>query len=78
MNNPAWLTLEEWAASIFSQPPSVRTLRTWANTKQIQPPAVMVGKVWMVRRDALYVGLMAANDDVPLSGRALAILACTK
>ena len=61
MTEPAWLTLEEWANTIFSQPPSVRTLRTWAKTKQIVPAPVMVGKVWMARRDAQYVGLNDAD-----------------
>jgi predicted site-specific integrase-resolvase len=49
-----YVTLQEWAESMFSVVPCDNTLRSWARDGKIQPPPKKVGKAWQVKRDAQY------------------------
>lgn len=50
-----YVTLKEWAATMFSKIPHENTLRTWVRDGHIQPQPKKVGKAWQVKRDAQYV-----------------------
>lgn len=51
-----YVTLHEWAASMFSKVPHENTLRRWVHDGHIQPQPKKVGKAWQVARNAQYVG----------------------
>lgn len=46
------ITLEEWAAKHYSQPPSSNVLGKWRRLGQIYPPPERVGHSWFVPEDA--------------------------
>jgi len=50
-----YVTLQEWAAMMFSKVPHENTLRRWVHDGHIQPQPTKVGKAWQVKRDARYV-----------------------
>jgi predicted site-specific integrase-resolvase len=50
-----YVTLQEWAAMMFSKIPHDNTLRRWVHYGHIQPQPKKVGKSWQVKRDAQYV-----------------------
>lgn len=49
------VTLKEWAASRFSQPPHEKTLRRWARELLIFPPPKKVGRTYYVEPTAEYM-----------------------
>jgi predicted site-specific integrase-resolvase len=50
-----YVTLPEWAATMFSPVPHINTLRRWVHDGHIQPQPKKVGKAWHVKREAQYV-----------------------
>jgi predicted site-specific integrase-resolvase len=50
-----YITLREWAATMFSPVPHVNTLRNWVHDGRIQPQPEKIGRQWRVKRDAKYV-----------------------
>lgn len=50
-----YITLQEWAATMFSPAPHVNTLRRWVNDGRIQPQPEKIGRIWRVKREAKYV-----------------------
>jgi hypothetical protein len=52
MSEPKFLTLEEWAAPRFTEPPSLFTLRMMARNGKFSPPAVKIGKAYYVEETA--------------------------
>jgi len=50
-----YVTLQEWAALMFSKIPHNNTLLRWVHDGRIQPQPKKVGKAWQVKRDAQYV-----------------------
>jgi predicted site-specific integrase-resolvase len=52
---PRYITLHEWAETMFSKVPHANTLRRWVHDGHIQPQPKKVGKSWQVKRDAQYV-----------------------
>jgi predicted site-specific integrase-resolvase len=50
-----YVTLQEWAETMFSKIPHRNTLRRWVHDGHISPPPKKVGKAWQVKRDAQYV-----------------------
>jgi predicted site-specific integrase-resolvase len=46
------ITVEEWAAKNYSQPPSSWVLGKWRRLGQIYPPPERVGRNWFVEEDA--------------------------
>lgn len=52
---PRYVTLQEWAAEMFSKVPTPNTLMRWARDGHIDPPPRKVGRAWQVKRDAQYV-----------------------
>jgi hypothetical protein len=50
-----YVTLQEWAATMFSKPPHQNTLLRWVNDGHIQPQPQKIGRKWQVKRDARYV-----------------------
>jgi predicted site-specific integrase-resolvase len=50
-----YITLQEWAATMFSKVPHDNTLRRWVHDGHIHPQPKKVGKAWQVKRDAQYV-----------------------
>jgi hypothetical protein len=52
---PRYVTLQEWAASMFSQVPHTNTLLRWVHDGHIQPAPEKIGRKWQVKRDARYV-----------------------
>ncbi|NIF20296.1 excisionase [Candidatus Pantoea multigeneris] len=49
------LDLQEWAALVYSQPPSLSTLRRWAREGRIYPCPELHGKKYQLVADAIYV-----------------------
>lgn len=50
-----YITLQEWAALIFSNVPHANTLYRWVHDGRIQPQPEKIGKHWQVRREAQYI-----------------------
>lgn len=50
-----YVTLQEWAQTMFSKTPTPNTLMRWARDGHIKPAPKKVGKAWQVKRDAEYV-----------------------
>ncbi len=51
-----YVTLAEWAASMFSKVPHTNTLLRWVHEGRIQPQPKKIGRAWRVRPNAEYVG----------------------
>ncbi|ENL7643230.1 excisionase [Enterobacter hormaechei] len=49
------LNLQEWAAEVYTTPPSLSTLRRWAREGRIYPAPELHGKEYKVQPDAIYV-----------------------
>ncbi|MCM7391712.1 excisionase [Enterobacter bugandensis] len=49
------LNLQEWAAEVYTTPPSLSTLRRWTREGRIYPPPELHGKEYKVQPDAIYV-----------------------
>ncbi|EIK7095334.1 excisionase [Escherichia coli] len=49
------LNLQEWAAEIYTTPPSLSTLRRWTREGRIYPAPELHGKEYKVQPDAIYV-----------------------
>lgn len=50
-----YVTLQEWAALMFSKVPHSNTLLRWVHDGRIQPQPKKIGKHWQVERNAVYV-----------------------
>lgn len=50
-----YITLQEWAAMMFSKTPHNNTLLKWVHDGHIQPRPQKIGRKWQVKRDARYV-----------------------
>ncbi len=50
-----YITLQEWAAMMFSKKPHKNTLIRWVRDGHIQPQPQKIGRAWQVKRDARYV-----------------------
>ena len=50
-----YITLQEWAAMMFSKIPHQNTLLRWVHDGRICPQPKKIGKAWQVKRDAQYV-----------------------
>ncbi len=48
------LNLQEWAAGVYSTPPSLSTLRRWAREGRIYPAPELHGKEYKLQPDAIY------------------------
>ena len=46
------IPLCDWAATLYSPPPSLWVLRQWARQGEIYPPPERVGRSYYVREDA--------------------------
>lgn len=51
---PRYITLQEWAAMMFSKVPHQNTLLKWVHEGRIQPQPLKVGKRWQVKPHAEY------------------------
>lgn len=49
------LNLQEWAAEVYTTPPSLSTLRRWTQEGRIYPAPELHGKEYKVQPDAIYV-----------------------
>ncbi|EQB5729083.1 excisionase [Enterobacter hormaechei] len=49
------LNLQEWAAEVYTTPPSLSTLRRWTREGRIYPVPELHGKEYKVQPDAIYV-----------------------
>ncbi|ENL7623013.1 excisionase [Enterobacter hormaechei subsp. xiangfangensis] len=49
------LNLQEWAAEVYTTPPSLSTLRRWTRQGRIYPAPELHGKEYKVQPDAIYV-----------------------
>ncbi|ENZ4282613.1 TPA: excisionase [Citrobacter amalonaticus] len=49
------LNLQEWAAEVYTTPPSLSTLRRWTREGRIFPAPELHGKEYKVQPDAIYV-----------------------
>jgi hypothetical protein len=49
-----YVTLQEWATSMFSKVPHSNTLLRWVHDGRIQPQPKKIGKHWQVERSAVY------------------------
>ncbi|HDC4530791.1 excisionase [Enterobacter kobei] len=49
------LNLQEWAAEVYTTPPSISTLRRWTRDGRIYPAPELHGKEYKVQPDAIYV-----------------------
>lgn len=49
------LNLQEWAAEVYTNPPSLSTLRRWTREGRIYPAPELHGKEYKVQPDAIYV-----------------------
>ncbi|ENK7135372.1 excisionase [Enterobacter roggenkampii] len=49
------LNLKEWAAEVYTTPPSLSTLRRWTREGRIYPAPELHGKEYKVQPDAIYV-----------------------
>ncbi|MEW8792305.1 excisionase [Klebsiella michiganensis] len=49
------LNLLEWAAEVYTTPPSLSTLRRWTREGRIYPAPELHGKEYKVQPDAIYV-----------------------
>ena len=49
------LKLQEWAAEVYTTPPSLSTLRRWTREGRIFPAPELHGKEYKVQPDAIYV-----------------------
>lgn len=54
-DQPQYIPLEEWGATVIQPTPSIHTLRALARTGKIDPPAVKIGKAYYVERCARVV-----------------------
>lgn len=52
---PRYVTLQEWAATMFSKVPHANTLRRWVHDGHIQPQPRKIGRAFFVKVDAEYV-----------------------
>lgn len=52
---PRYITLHEWAESMFSKVPHTNTLLRWVHDGRIHPQPEKIGRLWRVKRDARYV-----------------------
>jgi hypothetical protein len=59
--------LADWAAKLYSPPPSPFVLRSWARSGQIYPAPERVGRNWYVEHDA--VRQVAGAPRAPLVDR---------
>lgn len=55
------LNLREWAAEVYSLPPSLSTLRRWVREGKIYPAPELHGKEYKLRPDAIYVNPSKKN-----------------
>ena len=53
---PRFITLREWAETMFSKVPHENTLLRWAREGRIQPQPKKIGKRWQVTPTAEYRG----------------------
>lgn len=51
---PRFITLQEWAESMFSTVPHRNTLLRWIHEGRIQPQPMKIGKGYQVKREAEY------------------------
>ena len=49
------LNLQEWAAEVYTTPPSLSTLRRWTREGRIYPAPELHGKEYKVQPNAIYV-----------------------
>ncbi|MCK7405520.1 excisionase [Enterobacter roggenkampii] len=49
------LNLQEWAAEVYTTPPSLSTLRRWTREGRIYPAPELHGKEYKVQPDAIYL-----------------------
>ena len=49
------LNLQEWAAEVYTTPPSLSTLRRWTREGRIYTAPELHGKEYKVQPDAIYV-----------------------
>ncbi|EPC4018112.1 excisionase [Enterobacter ludwigii] len=49
------LNLQEWAAEVYTTPPSLSTLRRWTREGRIYPAPELHGKEYKVQPGAIYV-----------------------
>lgn len=61
------ITVEEWAARTYSEPPSSGVLGKWRRQGQIFPPPERVGHKWFVPEDAKRV--VEGAGYIPLTER---------
>lgn len=63
------LNLQEWAAEVYTTPPSLSTLRRWTREGRIYPAPELHGKEYKVQPDAIYVDprkkICALNRNTP-------------
>jgi predicted site-specific integrase-resolvase len=52
---PRYVTLPEWAATMFSKVPHQNTLLKWVHEGRIQPQPRKIGRAWLVKPSAEYV-----------------------
>jgi hypothetical protein len=55
------LNLQEWAAEVYTTPPSLSTLRRWTREGRIYPAPELHGKEYKVQPDAIYLDLRKKN-----------------
>ncbi|WP_426750491.1 excisionase [Enterobacter cloacae complex sp. 418I7] len=55
------LNLQEWAAEVYTTPPSLSTLRRWTREGRIYPAPELHGKEYKVQPDAIYVAPRKKN-----------------
>lgn len=72
------LNLQEWAAEVYTTPPSLSTLRRWTRDGRIYPAPELHGKEYKVQPDAIYVDPRKKNlrvkpkhEKLPNSGTLL-------
>ncbi|EQA1641352.1 excisionase [Enterobacter hormaechei] len=58
------LNLQEWAAEVYTTPPSLSTLRRWTREGRIYPAPELHGKEYKVQPDAIYVDPRKKNQRV--------------
>ncbi|EOU9520746.1 excisionase [Cronobacter turicensis] len=72
------LNLQEWAAEVYTTPPSLSTLRRWTREGRIYPAPELHGKEYKVQPDAIYVDprkknlrIKPKNANLPTGGTLL-------
>lgn len=52
---PKRITLSQWLADTFEQPPTMDTARKWCRDGRIRPRPVKIGRSYFLQPDAEYV-----------------------